>query len=132
MFKELLAALASAISAIAVVVVAVVILWPLSANTGNRLWEVALHFGIFGSVIIFPLVFLIAMPLYYVVRVLGLLSWPAIMFGGVLIALVYPFITLIENKPGFVAWWHFLICGIAGAIAALVFCRVAGIKRARS
>lgn len=93
-------------------------------------WKSALHFGVYGAVIIFPITLLGGVPLFMVARAFGLIRWSIVLGAGILLGLVYPAIVFIQNEPGVVSWWAFAVCAGAGLVAALVFCRVAGIRRA--
>ena len=123
--KVIAAFFASAVTALSVVVAAAIAFFP---ALGNTRWEVALHFGTFGSVIIFPLVLLAVLP-YLLFRRLGWLNRLSVIVGGIALALAYPTWTWLINSAGFIQWWAFAVCGIAGALAAIVFCRIAGVGR---
>lgn len=94
-------------------------------------WEAALHFGLYGAVIVFPLTLIGGVPLFALARLFGLVRRRAVMAAGALLALAYPVLVSMQNEPGTVSPWAFFICVAAGLVAALVFCQVAGVRRDR-
>ncbi len=123
--KIIAALLAGAVSALAFLVLTVVLFFP--AMSTDRGWEVGLHFAVFGAVIIFPLALFAVIP-YFIFRKFG---WPnrrSILVGSVALALAYPGWVWLTS-PGFVHWWAFVACAFAGALAATVFCHIAGVGR---
>ncbi|MDB5977521.1 MAG: hypothetical protein JWR07_4281 [Nevskia sp.] len=130
MMRVLWATFVSALSALAVILIAVVALWPFSTYAGKT-WEAVAHFCIFGTVVIFPVAFCGAIPLYWFFRAVGFLNWTTVMLGGVALSLVYPLILTFENEMGVVTWPEFGLCALAGAVAAWVFSRMMDIRRVR-
>lgn len=93
-------------------------------------WEVALHFGEPAALVIYPITFVVGLPLYCAARLLKIFSWGRVLFGGIFLALVYPVGVLIYSDFSAGSVSGFVICGGIGALAGLIFCQVAGIKRA--
>lgn len=94
-------------------------------------WGAALHFGVPAALVIYPITFVVGFPLYCAARLLKAISWGRVILGGVFLALVYPVVVLIDSDFSAGSVTGFVICGGIGALAGLVFCQVAGIKRAR-
>lgn len=127
-----LAFTAAAAAALATLMLFVLALWPFSESS-EPAWRGALHFGLYGGVIIFGATVLLAVPSYLLLRALGRITWASSFIGGVGIALGYPLLVTYENFPSdVVQWWAYAVCGICGAVAAMVFCRVADIQRGLS
>lgn len=124
--KIIAAFIASAVTALIFVTVAAVIFFP--AMSGTKWWEIAIHFGVFGSVVILPLTLLAAIP-YLLFRYLGWLNRWSVLLGGAALGLAYPTFAFFTSSPELVRWWAFAVCGAAGALAALVFWQIAGFDR---
>ena len=122
--------LAFAISATAALAAVTVMAMLYSFFVPGSAWKAALHFGEPAALVIYPITFVVGVPLYCAARLLKIISWGRDIFGGALLALVYPVLVLIRSDFSTGSLLGFVICGGIGAFAGLVFCQVAGIKRA--
>lgn len=125
MEKIVLAFLAGASAALAVVVLAAVVF--MSSKMNNPL-SIAVHFIVFGTIIVFPLTLIGGVPLFGICRLLGWVNWWTVLLGSVALSEIYPFYVYLANHSGVVTGGEFATCAAAGVVAAVVFCRVAGIR----
>lgn len=123
MLRILLATFAGATTAVVVITIIAVFVWPLVGGRENTI-SVAVHFVVFGTAIAFPIAFIGGIPLYYFFKRRGWLTPGSVLAGGVGLSLVFPLHTSLQNPPGFVSFWHFCICAIAGVAASTVFIRI--------
>ncbi|WP_029919517.1 hypothetical protein [Nevskia soli] len=129
MARLVLAFVASAFAALVVVVLTAVIF---VSDRLNHPLAVALHFTIFGAVIVFPVTFVGGVPLYGLCRLLGWVNWWTVLLGGIVLSEAYAVYIYLINQPGAITLGEFATCGASGVVAALVFSRVAGIHRVPS
>ena len=121
--------LAFVASAFAALVAAVLIAVIFVSDKQNHPLEVALHFTVFGAIIVFPVAFVGGIPLYGLFRVLGWINWWMVLLGGIALSEAYAVYIYFINLPGTVTPGEFATCGASGVVAAIVFCRIAGIRR---
>lgn len=129
MARVLIATFVSATVAVVFVALVAALYWP---DDAERPLEVAIHFLVFGSVIVFPVAFICGLPLYYLVRWRGWLSPEAVLVGGVGLALIFPLVVFIDNRESIVSFWHIIICAAAGALASAAFLTIAPVRDAQS
>jgi hypothetical protein len=120
--RVLLATFVSAAVAVLFVALVAVLFWP---DDSEKPLEVAVHFLVFGSLVVFPVAFIGGVPLYYLFRWCGWLSPGSVLVAGVVLGLAIPVAVFIDNRETFVSFWHILICTVAAALASAAFVKIA-------
>ena len=125
-----LAFLAAPTAAVVSLGLLVFVLLPLAGHDPEPSSKVALHFALFGAIIIFPVAIAAGLPLFLLFKFKGWLSRRAVFIGGLLLSLAFPAFVSLKNpqSPGFVTVGHYSVCAVCGVVAAWVFCAVSGLS----
>ena len=106
----------------------VFVLWHFAGSDPNPPWRAAMHFGLYGTLIIYPVSLGIGVPAFVLFQRLGWLSRKAVFVGGALLSVAYPAFAAVQNthQPGTVQPLYYVVCLACGLVASWVFCAVSG------